>query len=164
MRSAKVMGLLLLVAGGVRANDEYVNPRFCYRVIQPADVSRVVPRADGTGIAMELGGPCPGPACIAIDIGAGYPRRADVLPHTHRYYQALGWKAGNPARRTVAGTTWTTYPMARQGVAMDVHEHVRRHGEAVYVIVAQYPREARQRVRREVTKLLASWRWVSACI
>jgi hypothetical protein len=164
MRNATVMGLLLLVAGGVRANDEYVNPRFCYRVVQPPGVSRVIPRADGTGIVMELDGPCPGPACIAIDIGAGYPRRADDLPHAHRHYQALGWKPDKPVRRTLAGTTWTAYPMARQGMAMDVHEYARRHGEAVYVVVAQYPREARQRVRREVTKLLASWRWVSACI
>lgn len=164
MRSATVMGLLLLVAGGVRASDEYVNPRFCYRVIQPAGVSRIVPRADGTGIAMELDGPCPGPACIAIDIGAGYPRVAGDLPHTYRYYHTLGWKPGKPVRRTLAGTTWTAYPMARRGVVMDVYEHVRRHDEAVYVVAAQYPREARQRVHREMTKLLASWRWVSACI
>lgn len=164
MRSATIMGLLLLVAGGVHANDEYVNPRFCYRVIQPATVSRVTPRADGTGIAMELDGPCPGPACIAIDIAAGYPHRAGDSPRAHRYYQALGWEPGKPVRRTLAGTTWTTYPMSRDGIGMDVHESARRHGEAVYVVVAQYPSEARQRVRREVTKLLASWRWVSACI
>jgi hypothetical protein len=165
MRQSLVVGLFLVMASDAYASDEYVNPRFCYRIVQPAGVSRVVPRADGSGITMELAGSCPGDSCVSIDIAAGYPRRAGDLPHAHGFYRALGWKVGKPIKRSVSGSPWITYPMSKDGVALDVHEYVRRRGEAAYVLVARYPSgiDARQ-VRRDVTDLLASWRRVSACL
>ncbi|SEN20216.1 hypothetical protein SAMN02800694_3081 [Luteibacter sp. UNCMF331Sha3.1] len=164
MRILVVTGLLLVTAGGAHANDEYVNPRFCYRVVQPASVSRVVPHADRSGITMELGDGCPGPACVSIDITAGYPNRADDWPHAHGYYRALGWKSAKPVRRTLAETTWTLYRMARNDALMDVHESTRRRGAAAFVVVVRFPRGVEARVRRDVTDLLTSWRWVSACV
>lgn len=164
MRTVLATGLLLLVAGGARANDEYVNPVFCYRVVQPATVTHVVPRADGAGITMQMDGSCPGPACISIGIAAGYPRSADDLPHGHGYYRTLGWKPGKPVHRTIAGTPWTEYPMSRGDTALTLHEYARGRGKATYIVMAQYPRTADARVRREVAGLLASWRWLSACL
>lgn len=158
------MGLLLLMAGGARANDEYVNPVFCYRVVQPPDVSRVVARADGTEITMQLAGPCPGPTCISISIAAGYPRKSDDLPHAHGYYRALGWRSAKPSRRTIAGTPWIEHTMSSGDAALSLHEYARGRGKATHVVAAHYPLEADPRVRREVTNLLASWRWVSACL
>ena len=164
MRIVLATGLLLLVAGGARAADEYVNPVFCYRIVQPAAVTEVLPRADGAGITMQLGGPCPGPACVSIGIAAGYPRSADDLPHGHGYYRTLGWKSGKPVHRTISGIPWTEYPMSRGDAALTLHEYARGRGKATYVVLAQYPRTAEARVRREVTGLLASWRWLTACI
>lgn len=164
MRTAIAMGLLLLMAGGARANDEYVNPVFCYRVVQPPDVSRVVARPDGTEITMELAAPCPGPACISFGIAAGYPRNVTDLPHAHEYYRYLGWRLDKPTRRTIAGIPWIAYAMSRGDAALRLYEYTGGRGKAAYVVLAQYPHEAESRVRREITKLLASWRWVSACL
>ncbi|UPG96497.1 hypothetical protein [Luteibacter aegosomatissinici] len=164
MRTAITMGLLLLMAGGARASDEYVNPMFCYRIVQPPGVTRVVPRADGTGITMEWGAPCTGPACVSIGIAAGYPRNPGDLPHAHAYYRSQGWQQGAPVRRTIAGIPWVTYPMSRRGARLTVHEYSRGRGKATYVVLAQYPPDAAPRVRRQVAGLLGSWRWLSACL
>jgi len=158
------MGLLLLIAFGARANDEYVNPRFCYRVIQPPGPSTLRPLADGAGVTLERKGPCPGPSCITITIAAGHPRNIADAPRGHDYYRSLGWTAGRPVRRMAAGTAWVEYPMRKDGVAMIVLEHVRGHGEAAHVITARFPREAASRVRQDLDGILRSWRWISACV
>jgi hypothetical protein len=164
MRTAITMGLLLLMAAGARASDEYVNPMFCYRIVQPAGIAKVIPRADGSGITMEWGAPCPGPSCISIGIAAGYPRGPGDLPHAHAYYRSQGWTTGAPVRRTIAGTRWVQYAMSRRGAALTLSEFSRGRGKATYVVLAQYPADAAPRARRQVAGLLASLRWLSACL
>lgn len=165
MRMALFGGMAFLLVGwNARANDEYVNPTFCYRILLPDASSNVVANRDGSGVAMDVGGPCQGDACVHVAISAAYLKGEGDTNLVHQDYLGHGWMLKSTLQKRVHGTTWTGHVMSRNGAMMAIFENANPHDQARYAVVAQYPKAMAMTAQKAIDEVLVSWRWVSDCL
>jgi hypothetical protein len=165
MRKALFIGIMLTCLGSrAYANNEYVNPIFCYRIVFPDDTSRVTPNASGSGVTIELDGPCEHAPCIRIAIAASYlGSGGDVTRTDHRHESTQGWTLQTTARRQVQGVLWNERQLSSHGNILVIYENADHHDQADYIVTMQSSQALAKSGQKAVEAILESWRWLSGC-
>lgn len=158
------MAMATIFASNARARDEYVNPVFCYRLVLPDGVSRVSPGTGDSGIDMVSDATCGGVACLRIDVEAGYAWDRSHQLRRHDDYLAEGWKLDSAAKERSGDTLWDRYVLSRDDMRLRVYEKAGKSDQANYVVTARYRKDSSRIALRSLGQLLASWRWLSACL
>jgi hypothetical protein len=153
----------LVLWGHAQAGDEYVNPTFCYRIVQPDAVSHVTSHQDGSGVAMQIGNLCEPYACARISISASYMRDAGKAPRAYQDALKHGWVLKVSDEKRTPGAIWVEHLMFRGDSWLDVYETSNQKDQSRYELTAAFTTAQSITARRVVLDILDSWRWVSAC-
>jgi hypothetical protein len=164
MKAACFLGAALAcLAASAWANDEYVDPNFCYRVILPDASSRATPAPDGSGVTLEVGTDCPHRACVRLQVLA-FHIRAKESPEPQDPFPLQGWTLRSIATARVSGIAWSRRTMTKGAITRVEYRTTQARDTTQYVVVASYPHGLRDAAEKALGQVLASWRFISECV
>jgi len=153
--------VLCALATVAHADQEYVDPVFCYRVVLPDAAARTVRHDDGA-VSFDVAGPCPGAACIRLDIASAY--HGAPLPSGSLARATGTWRAVSRSVRDVAGQRWELTRRTLGDRRAQSFEYTHALDGSRHVVTVLYMEAGRAQALDAAHAVLASWRWVSACL
>jgi hypothetical protein len=160
------IGLVLSCAAyGARANDEYVNPIYCYRVVMPAPASSVTPNKDESGLTMRLGASCRPAACVRLGIFSGDIQLNGEYPAiAYDAFVGSRWKIRAMSTVKIGSITWAERHLQKGATMLDVYESEDVAHRARFKVAVMYGKSSSAVAKKTVNGILTSWRFLSECV